>query len=104
MKSEELQAYARLAHVLRKDGVALDLMRFVNEDAYAISMLQLVMQSTDVEVLRLALNIGDMRRLLNGSRSGSAQAVNGQAIEPRDQGRTSAPAESTPKRYIRSLR
>ncbi|KPF69993.1 hypothetical protein IP84_03795 [beta proteobacterium AAP99] len=108
-----MQLYARFAHAMRKAGVTLDLMRFVNEDAYAGVMLQQAMSSTDLDLLQLALNVGDVRKLLNGSRAASAQAAPGQAIQPgaAPSGTAASPAVSptdtqptSPKRFVRSLR
>lgn len=112
MTPQEMQLYARFAHAMRKAGIPMDLMRFVNEDAYAALMLQQAMNSTDLDVLQLALNVGDARKLLNGSRSASVQAAPGQAIQP-GAAPAAAPAPApgpsdtqptTPKRFVRSLR
>jgi hypothetical protein len=115
MTPQEMQLYARFAHAMRKAGVTMDLMRFVNEDAYAAVMLQHAMNSADLDVLQLALSVGDARKLLNGSRVASAQALPGQAIEPGQvvHPGSAAPAPApgpndtqptTPRRFVRSLR
>ena len=56
MDQKALALLARFAATLRRAGLALDMVRFVNEDDYAMSVLDGAFQSKDESVVVTALS------------------------------------------------
>lgn len=108
MDQKALALLARFAATLRRAGLALDMVRFVNEDDYAMSVLDGAFQSTDESVVVTALSIAQSRGLLN--RAGKTERV-GTRIDPAKDRQTQehdsesgSKVENPTQRYVRSLR
>ncbi len=110
MDNTEMLLYSRFSLAVRRAGLPLDLMRFASDDEYAKQILARALQSSDQELLRIALQISDRRRLLNQvpapSAPPSANAPPRAAAKPKTSKSDDAndDDDDPPPRYVRSLR